>query len=70
MANTPLREAIAASGLRMHQVAARVGVDSSVVSRWASGDRMPKVHHAQALARELHTTVDTLFPAEPERAAA
>lgn len=66
---TPLKLAIVASGLTITEVAKRIEVDASVLSRWcgapADGEpRVPKVTHALALARELGTTVDALFPQE------
>jgi transcriptional regulator with XRE-family HTH domain len=62
---TPLKIEIVKSGLKTYEVAEAVGVDPTVVSRWANGGRIPKIHEAQALARALNTTVDVLFPVEP-----
>lgn len=69
---TPLKMAIVASGFTTQEIADRIGVHASVLSRWAAEPnkrRVPKVDQALALAGALGKTVDELWP-ETDRAAA
>jgi transcriptional regulator with XRE-family HTH domain len=59
---TPLKIAIVSSGITIRELAARIGRHESDLSRWALGRRIPPLEVAQALARELGSTVDELFP--------
>jgi transcriptional regulator with XRE-family HTH domain len=48
----PLAAYLAKRGISRGAFARAVGVKSGVVSRWATGQRVPTVHFALAIARE------------------
>jgi Zn-dependent peptidase ImmA (M78 family)/DNA-binding XRE family transcriptional regulator len=58
---TNLQEIRKRAGLRQSQLAERLNLDASLVSRWESGDREPTVAQYQELARLLGVTVDYLI---------
>ena len=60
-----LREA---AGLTKTEVAREMGVDLAAVSRWDSGESMPRAAKLPKLAALLHCTIDELF-GEPDNKA-
>lgn len=67
---TRLKIAIVASGLTAREVAQRIGKDEATLSRWANDARPVPADVREQLARLLDTTVDDLWPYEPQAAAA
>jgi Zn-dependent peptidase ImmA (M78 family) len=62
-----LRWAIAESGYAHEDVARAVGVESSVLRSWTSGESSPTLSHARKLAGKLHRPLAALLlPAPPE----
>lgn len=59
---TPLAAAIRDADLRQHQVAAMLGVDSTLVSRYTSGVRFPPLARALAIAELLDRDPAEIFP--------
>lgn len=47
-------------GLEQHEVAARLGVDKTLVSHWETGARRPRVETLPALTALYKTTVSAL----------
>lgn len=67
---TRLKLAIVGSGMTMREVAARIGKHDTQVVRWANDARPVPPEVRVALALVLGTTVDALWPPEPEDVAA
>lgn len=63
-----LRERRLEAGLAQDDLAQKVGVRVTTISRVERGVSLPSFGLARALASELNTSVDELFP-DPERAA-
>lgn len=49
------------AGLSQNRLAAAMGVDRSLPSRWESGERRPNYAHLIALAEYFDTTIDALL---------
>lgn len=62
---TALAAVLDAQGRRLVWVAERLGVDSSTVSRWRSGDRPVPERRRSQLAAILGVDVAELFEARP-----
>ncbi|MFD7161296.1 helix-turn-helix transcriptional regulator [Kribbella sp. NPDC059898] len=58
------REAMASAGLRIEDVAARIGVDPKTVERWCRGKTLPYPRHRTALAGLLRVPEESIWPAE------
>jgi transcriptional regulator with XRE-family HTH domain len=63
-----LRAARKLSGLTLSEVAGRVGVSESTVSRWETGRREPDYSQLRALADLYNLTVAVLFGERAKRA--
>lgn len=48
-------------GLSQRQLARKLGIDQSIISRWGKGQCDPTLFNALCLAQVLDTTVDELF---------
>jgi transcriptional regulator with XRE-family HTH domain len=59
-----LREARLKAGLSQRGLAARMGVPQSVVCRWETGVREPRVRAAVRLSEALGVSVNELWPGE------
>jgi transcriptional regulator with XRE-family HTH domain len=66
---TPLKIALVTSGMTVRQLADRIHRSEDSLSRWVNGRRTPDMLVKGAIARELDTTVDALWPEEAEAAA-
>ena len=68
--NETIRSLRRAQGLTQEQLAMRLGVSAPAVSKWEQGASYPDVTLLPALARSLHTDLNTLmgFERMPERA--
>lgn len=68
---TPLKLAIAASGMKVQDIASEMAIDPTRISRWASANSTsaPSAANAAVLARILGTTVEALWPLEQSEAA-
>lgn len=58
-----IREIREKQGLTQEELAARVGVERSSISKYESGDRAPSLLVLRRLAETLHCTVDELLHA-------
>lgn len=71
---TPLKLAIAASGLRQREIAATVGCDDSQLSRWVNGlhcqDPATRAAIAAAVGRQVGELWPDLHDAQPDAVAA
>ena len=56
-----LRELMEERGLAGYQVAEALHVDPSAVSKWVSGQVMPRADKLPALADLLHCSIDALY---------
>lgn len=52
------------SGLTQPELAKRIGIDTSTISRWEKGSREPSLEQSIALSRSLGITLDYLLNAE------
>lgn len=52
------------SGLSQSELAARLGIDKTIVSRWESGNRQPTLDQQLSISRALGVTLDYLLNAE------
>ena len=60
-----IRELRETAGLSKTDVAREMGVDLAAVSRWDSGESMPRAAKLPKLAALFHCTIDDLF-GEPD----
>lgn len=60
-----IRKLREAAGLSKTDVAREMGVDLAAVSRWDSGESMPRAAKLPKLAELFHCSIDELFR-EPE----
>lgn len=65
MAKATIRQHREAVGLTQAELARRVGVQSTQVSRWERGTATPSARHVRRLARALGVNPDALELAEP-----
>lgn len=56
-----IRELREAAGLSKTDVAREMGVDLAAVSRWDSGESMPRAAKLPKLAELFHCSIDELF---------
>lgn len=56
-----IRELRETAGLSKTDVAREMGVDLAAVSRWDSGESMPRAAKLPKLAALFHCTIDELF---------
>lgn len=56
-----MRSAREKAGLTQAELAAMLGIKYPNVTRWESGDRLPRVDTAIRLARALNTTVEAIW---------
>src|SRR5438309_9644869 len=63
MSNERLRNAIAAAGLTIEDVAGHVGVDRKTVERWIANDRLPHRRHRYGARKLLRLDETYLWPA-------
>ena len=61
-----ISEALQKRGMTQKELANRIGVTESVISRYISGDREPKPDILANIATALHTTSDFLLGIENE----
>ena len=61
MTHTMLRDSMQATGLSSHQFAALLGISSSQVDEWASGQRLVPDSYVELLANVIGVPVDTLL---------
>lgn len=61
-----ISEALQKRGMTQKELANRIGVAESVISRYISGDREPKPDILANIATALHTTSDFLLGIENE----
>ena len=61
-----ISEALQKRGMTQKELATRIGVTESVISRYISGDREPKPDILANIATALHTTSDFLLGIENE----
>jgi transcriptional regulator with XRE-family HTH domain len=66
MVNDRLHEAVRASGLKVDEIARRLGVDPKTVGRWIAG-RVPYPRHRRALAGILSVDESALWPQTVQR---
>lgn len=59
-----IQEALSAKGMTQKELAARIGVTETTMSRYVSGDREPKPNVLANIATALHTTSDFLLGIE------
>jgi transcriptional regulator with XRE-family HTH domain len=55
---------MASAGLRIEDVAARIGVDPKTVDRWRRGERLPYPRHRAAFADLLRVTEESIWPVD------
>ena len=60
-----LREIRRNANLDQESLAQRLGIDRSTVSKWETGEAMPRADKLVPLARELGCTVDDLLHDTP-----
>jgi putative transcriptional regulator len=61
-----LREARQQAGLTQQQLARQLGVDQSVIARYESGMREPRVSMAVRLAAAVASSVEAIWTADDE----
>ena len=61
-----IEKALEKNNISQRELANRIGVDESIVSRIISGDRAPKAEVLANIATALHTTSDYLLGIEKE----
>src|SRR4051794_31414475 len=63
-----LREARLAAGLTQQELADRLGLAQTVIARWESGTREPRVRAAVRVSEVLDTTANAIWTtSDPER---
>jgi transcriptional regulator with XRE-family HTH domain len=67
--NERLRRAISDSGLRLHEVAAEVGIDVKTAERWITKGRVPHPGNRASIARLLSVDEAVLWPQLADAAA-
>ena len=57
----PIRQLRERLGMSMYELAEKMGVSVSTVSRWETGEAVPITARLSTLADVLHCTIDELF---------
>ncbi len=61
-----IRDLRESAGLTQGELAAELGVDRSAVTKWETGEAMPRASLLPKLAEVLHCSIDDLYAASTD----